>query len=120
VTWSRCDLVHERRFRMGGLRWALPLRVVASTPELHALHVAPGTTFMRAVAAGGRVHRKLAAAARVGRVDAAAARAEGERVIAEWPFPTGWEDFRPDPAWQLPRLPEGYDRDGAPPSSASR
>ena len=27
--------------------------------------------------------------------DAAAFRAEGERVLAEWPFPTGWEDWRP-------------------------
>lgn len=36
-------------------------------------------------------------------------RAEGERVLEEWPFPTGWEDWRPDPAWQLPALPEGWD-----------
>jgi len=42
--------------------------------------------------------------------DAAAARAEGERVIRRWPFPTGWEDFRPDPAWPVPRLPSGWDR----------
>jgi predicted RNA-binding protein associated with RNAse of E/G family len=39
---------------------------------------------------------------------AAAARAEGERVIAAWPFPTGWEDFRPDSGWHLPRLPEDW------------
>jgi hypothetical protein len=26
---------------------------------------------------------------------AAEARAEGERVIEQWPFPTGWEDWRP-------------------------
>jgi uncharacterized protein DUF402 len=37
--------------------------------------------------------------------EAAAARAEGERVIAEWPFPTGFEGWRPDPAWRLPSLP---------------
>ena len=36
-------------------------------------------------------------------------RAEGERVIAEWPFPTGWEDWRPDPAWPAPELPAGWD-----------
>lgn len=41
--------------------------------------------------------------------EAAAFRAEGERVIAEWPFPTGWEDWRPDPAWAPPQLPEGGD-----------
>jgi hypothetical protein len=31
--------------------------------------------------------------------------AEGERVLAEWPFPTGWEEWRPDPAWHVPELP---------------
>lgn len=42
--------------------------------------------------------------------EAAAVRAEGERVIAAWPFPTGWEEWRPDPAWPIPRLPDGWDR----------
>ena len=28
---------------------------------------------------------------------------------AEWPFPTGWEDWRPDPAWPVPQLPAGWD-----------
>jgi len=41
--------------------------------------------------------------------DADAARAEGERVLAEWPFPTGWEDWRPPPGWEPPPLPEGWD-----------
>jgi uncharacterized protein len=36
--------------------------------------------------------------------EAAAVRAAGERVVAEWPFPTGWENWRPDPAWPLPAL----------------
>ena len=36
---------------------------------------------------------------------AAKIRAEGERVIAEWPFPTGWEDWRADPSWPVPRVP---------------
>jgi hypothetical protein len=40
---------------------------------------------------------------------AAAIRAEGERVLAEWPFPTGWEDWRPDPSWELPALPDRWD-----------
>ena len=40
--------------------------------------------------------------------EAAAIRREGERVLAAWPFPTGWEDFRPDPAWPVPELPEGW------------
>ena len=36
------------------------------------------------------------------------AREEAERVIEEWPFPTGWEDWRPDPDWPLPALPEDW------------
>jgi hypothetical protein len=36
-------------------------------------------------------------------------RAEGERVIAARPWPTGWEDWRPDPTWPLPELPAGWD-----------
>ena len=26
----------------------------------------------------------------------------GEQVLEEWPFPTGWEDWRPDPTWPVP------------------
>jgi predicted RNA-binding protein associated with RNAse of E/G family len=40
---------------------------------------------------------------------AAAFRAEGERVIAEWPFPTGWEEWQPDLSWPLPSLPADWD-----------
>ena len=40
--------------------------------------------------------------------DAAAIRAEGERVLAEWPFPTGWETWEPDSTWDVPVLPPGY------------
>jgi uncharacterized protein DUF402 len=40
---------------------------------------------------------------------AAAFRAEGERVLAEWPFPTGWEDWRADPSWPIPTLPAGWE-----------
>ena len=41
--------------------------------------------------------------------DGARIRREGERVIAEWPFPTGWEEWRPDPGWPLCELPNGWD-----------
>jgi hypothetical protein len=37
------------------------------------------------------------------------AREEAERVIDEWPFPTGWEDWQPDPEWPLPPLTEDWD-----------
>jgi uncharacterized protein len=52
---------------------------------------------------------ELAVHARLGLLDADAVRAEGERVLAAWPFPTGWEDFRPDPAWPVPELPEDWE-----------
>jgi Protein of unknown function (DUF402) len=44
--------------------------------------------------------------------DEAAARADAERIVAEWPFPTGWEDWRPDPGWEPPTLPAGWDKVG--------
>jgi hypothetical protein len=37
------------------------------------------------------------------------AREEGDRVLDEWPFPTGWEEWRPDPTWPTPALPDGWD-----------
>lgn len=40
---------------------------------------------------------------------AALVRKEGERVLAARPWPTGWEDWRPDPEWPSPGLPEGWD-----------
>jgi Protein of unknown function (DUF402) len=55
---------------------------------------------------------ELDEAVRLGRFTAAEAqaiRAEGERVVAQRPWPTGWEDWRPDPGWELPRLPAGWD-----------
>lgn len=56
---------------------------------------------------------ELEDAIRLGRFspdEAAAIRAEGENVVAAWPFPTGWEDWRPDPAWPVPQLPVGWER----------
>ena len=40
--------------------------------------------------------------------DAAEVRAEGERVIAERPWPTGWEDWRPPSDWRPLELPEDW------------
>jgi hypothetical protein len=45
--------------------------------------------------------------------EAAAFRAEGERVIADlerraFPFDQPWDEWRPDPAWTPPTLPEGW------------
>jgi hypothetical protein len=51
---------------------------------------------------------ELERAAELGLLDAPAVRAEAERVIEKWPFPTGWEDFRPQQDWPLPRLPSGW------------
>jgi hypothetical protein len=43
------------------------------------------------------------------REQALAIRAEGERVIIERPWPTGWEDWVAPADWQPPALPEGWD-----------
>ena len=65
---------------------------------------------------GGRWRWKdeheLEEAVRVGRHTAeraAAIRAEGEAVVGRLHelIPTGWEDWRPDPEWPLPTLPDG-------------
>ena len=50
-------------------------------------------------------------AQQVGRLspeDAVLIRAEGERVIAERPWPTGWEGWRPPADWQRPVLPADW------------
>jgi Protein of unknown function (DUF402) len=52
------------------------------------------------------------AAQRVGRLtaeEAAAFRAEGERVLAERPWPTGFEAWQPPAEWQPAALPPGWD-----------
>lgn len=65
------------------------------------------------VSPDGSVHWKdedeLDAAARRGLLDAMDVRAQAEHVLADPPWPTGWEDWRPDPAWPTPRLPAGWD-----------
>jgi len=45
---------------------------------------------------------------------AAAVRAVGESVIAEHPWPTGWEAWRPPPAWEPLPLPRGWAAVGQP------
>ena len=52
---------------------------------------------------------ELEQAAAAGLLDPDAVRAEGRRVLEEWPFPTGWEDWRPDPSWPIPQLLPGWD-----------
>jgi hypothetical protein len=61
---------------------------------------------------GGTIEWKdeneLDEAAALGFLDAAAVRADAERALREPPWPTGWESFRPDPAWRTPQLPAGW------------
>jgi hypothetical protein len=52
---------------------------------------------------------ELAEAAQLGYLDEAGVRDELERVLADPPWPTGWEDWRPDPTWPTPELPDGWD-----------
>ncbi len=55
---------------------------------------------------------ELEQAGALGLVDGDAVRAEAKVVLEGWPFPTGWEDWQPDPVWPLPVLSEGWDRVG--------
>jgi uncharacterized protein len=41
---------------------------------------------------------------------AAQIRANAERILAGPPWPTGWESWQPDPGWQVPTLPPGWDQ----------
>jgi Protein of unknown function (DUF402) len=43
---------------------------------------------------------------------AAQIRATAERILANPPWPTGWEEWQPDPGWQVPTLPPGWDQIG--------
>jgi predicted RNA-binding protein associated with RNAse of E/G family len=52
---------------------------------------------------------ELAEAARRGLLDEDEVRSEAERVIANPPWPTGWEDWQPDPSWEPPGFPPGWD-----------
>jgi len=47
---------------------------------------------------------------------AAEIRANGERVLADPPWPTGWEDWQPDPWWKVPVLPPAWDELDGPPA----
>jgi hypothetical protein len=52
---------------------------------------------------------ELELAAELGLLEAGEVRAEAERVLAARPWPSGWEAWRPDPTWQAPALPDGWD-----------
>jgi len=52
---------------------------------------------------------ELAHAADLGLVNADEVRRDADRIIADVPWPTGWEDFQPDPDWGVPELPPGWD-----------
>ncbi len=52
---------------------------------------------------------ELEQASRSGYLDAGDVRAQAERVLADPPWPTGWEDWRADPSWPQPELPPGWD-----------
>jgi len=52
---------------------------------------------------------ELAHAADLGLVDADEVRRDADRIVADAPWPSGWEDFRPDPGWGVPELPPAWD-----------
>jgi hypothetical protein len=53
---------------------------------------------------------ELEEAGRLGLLDPEAVRRDAEHVLRERPWPTGWEEWQPDPSWASPVLPEGWDR----------
>ena len=52
---------------------------------------------------------ELVEAARLGLVDETAVRRDAAGAVARPPWPTGWEDYRPDGRWDAPELPAGWD-----------
>lgn len=44
------------------------------------------------------------------RIEAEGARAIEDIETGTWPFDAGYEGWRPDPAWSIPMLPDGWDR----------
>jgi uncharacterized protein DUF402 len=52
---------------------------------------------------------ELSEAARRGYLDEADVRAQAAQVLADPPWPSGWEDWRPDSSWAAPDFPEGWD-----------
>jgi hypothetical protein len=52
---------------------------------------------------------ELELAGRAGYLDVADVRAQADRVLADPPWPTGWEGFPADPRWEAPELPPGWD-----------
>lgn len=112
--WSVCVFFAEHTRAFAG--WYVNLE----EPHLrdgHAVHtrdhvldleIEPDRTMAR------KDEDELALAVAQGLFDAATAAAieadaaEVEAIVADWdpPFCDGWEHFRPDPAWPIPRLPE--------------
>lgn len=52
---------------------------------------------------------ELVEAARTGYLDEDEVRAEAAKVLADPPWPTGWEGWTADPAWETPTLPDGWE-----------
>ena len=64
----------------------------------------------RQLALEGRGRARDLGRARRVRARAGRANPRGRRErLARAPWPTGWEKWRPDPAWELPELPDGWD-----------
>jgi len=99
--------VLKRSIYRGNVRWAFPHRYVGEWDGRIGIYWVPAAT--------GEPQWKdedeLAEAVALGVFDersAARVRAEGERVIASKPWPTGWEDWRPPSDWAPLELPEDW------------
>ena len=77
----------------GKVRWALPHILVEETPDRVALHIVPG---VRGVGPQNPGQSEYMGQLLDGWETS-------EHVLQ-------WEDWRPDPEWPLPELPQGWDR----------
>jgi hypothetical protein len=107
------DSVLLRTVIQGRARHALPLTLVEEGSRHVAMYCAPGTRYVCPTTSIREANLdELAHAVELGlfsAADAAAAYTVAESVVAAGAWPTGSGDWRPDPSWALPKLPEDWD-----------
>jgi hypothetical protein len=101
------DVVLKRSIYKGVVRWAFPHRVAGEWDGRLGIYCGPGNrgkairgedgSYLKRWITSAPPLRSSSASSTTPR--AARVREEGERVVAERPWPTGWEDWRPPADW---------------------